>query len=637
MSAIAFAEAFPTPSQQQWRQAVEGVLKGASFEDTLVGRSADGFAIQPLYSKGTGPIVMGRKPGKPWQITARVDHPDTEAAAASALAELEGGATSLALVMSGNRFARGHGVEARSPGELDAALAGVDLGLIHLWLEPGRGASDAELVAAMIARRGLAPEGLDVDFGIDPLGEAAATGLVPAAEGALVVPFGNAFDDLRGRGFQGPLFRADGRSYHDAGASEAQELACTLATLVAYLRVLEARGLALAEARASLSVAMAADSDQFLTIAKFRALRRLWDRIQRACGMIPAPIALHAETSWRILTQRDPWVNILRGTIAALSAGVAGADSVAVLPFDHALGLSDESARRISRNTQLILQHEAHLWRVVDPAAGSGGIEAMTDELCRIGWLLFQQIERDGGMLQALANGDIGRMLQPSRQALQTAVATCCRPITGTSAFPNLHEQRIERPRGSRDGCGDIGFEAPRSVPLLPSIRLSEGFERMRDRSERAVAAAGAPRVFVACLGERKLVAGRCAFAENLFATGGIAAIVEGDLSWEGGDVAGQLVTRWRASGANLVCLCISDELAMSASEDATYPGDTLAEEISRRLRQAGAGLIAYAGNPQIKETALLAAGVSHFLQPGCDVLAVLDAGLTAHIAGREP
>lgn len=634
MSQIAFAEVFPAPTWQQWRQAVAAGLKGASFEDVLVGRSADGFAIQPLYEKAGGAIVVGRRPRTPWHVTARVDHSAMEAAAETALAELEGGATSLALVISGGRFARGHGVTARTAAELDAVLAGVDLELIHLWLEPCRGASDAELVAALVAQRGLVAGGLDVDFGIDPLGEAAATGLAPRDANGLDGQLIGVFDRLRGYGFRGPVCRADGRSYHEAGASEAQELACVLATLVEYLRALERRGIALSEARAALSVAMAADSDQLLTIAKFRALRRLWDRVQRACGMAPAPIALHAESSWRMLTRRDPWVNILRGTIATFSAGVAGADSIATLPFDLALGMPDALARRIARNTQLILQHEAHLWRVVDPAAGSGGIEAMSDELCRAGWALFQQIERGGGMLQAVIDGEIGKMLQPSRQALRDAVATGRQPITGTSAFPNLIETKIRRPRVDEEGRAPTIPMSPHdcAVPILPSIRLSQDFEQMRDWSERAAAeASGAPRVFVAGFGERKLVTGLSAFAQNLFAAGGIAAIVEDGLDRDGGDVPARVVTRWRASAASLVCLCFSDELAEALPDDATHPTDTLAEAVIRRLRQAGVGLIAYAGDPGAAADALRRAGASHFLLQGCDRIALLDASLTAH------
>lgn len=637
MSGMGFAEAFPIPAWDQWRSAVVKVLKGSTFEDALVGRSADGFAIQPLYARANGPIVAGKRAASPWHVTVRVDHPEVASAAASAVAELENGANSLALVMQGNRFARGHGLWARSADELDATLENIDLPLIHIWIEPGASVADSDLITALVERRGHAPEAIDVDFGVDPIGEAGSTGHAPANMKALGDRLHGAFDRLRGRGFRGPILRADGRSYHEAGASQGQELACVLATLVDYLRALDACGVAPSEGAAAMSVALAADSDQLLTIAKFRALRRLWDRTQRGCGIDPLPIALHAETSWRMLTRRDPWANILRGTIAGFSAGVGGADSVGVLPFDIAIGLPDTLARRVARNTQLILQHEAHLWRVVDPAAGSGGIEAMTDELCRGAWSVFQQIERDGGMLRSMLDGRIAALLEPARNALLSSIATRRQPITGTSAFPNLGEARLQRAAGCPGPVAtteDQGLLGP--VPILPGLRLSECFESMRDRSE-AAGEGRAPRVFIAELGNDRIAPVRAAFARDLFAIGGIASIVERDLDPRGEDTASDVAARWKASGASLFCLCASADVANSMPHDATHPTDTLAEAIGRSVRQAGAEMLFYGDDPGGAAEALRSSGFSHFLAEGCDVVAVLDASLTAHSSWRGP
>ena len=172
-------------------------------------------------------------------------------------------------------------------------------------------------------------------------------------------------------GFAGPTARVDTRAYHEAGASEAQELAAALATGVAYLRALESAGIRSPRRARALSFLIVADADEFLTVAKLRALRRLWARVEEACGLAPEPIRLHAETAWRMATRRDPWVNLLRATIAAFSAGIGGADGVTVLPFTAALGLPDAFARRLARNTQLILLEESNLARVADPAAGA--------------------------------------------------------------------------------------------------------------------------------------------------------------------------------------------------------------------------------------------------------------------------
>ena len=176
-----------------------------------------------------------------------------------------------------------------------------------------------------------------------------------------------------------------------------QELAYVLAVAVAYLRALESGGVALDQARRMIFFRLSADADQFLTIAKFRALRKLWARVEEACGLAPVPAFVSAETAWRMMTRRDPHVNMLRTTIAAFSAGIGGADAVTVLPFTAALGLPDRFARRIARNSQLLLLEESNLAKVSDPAAGSGGFEALTEQLCTAAWALFQEIERAGG------------------------------------------------------------------------------------------------------------------------------------------------------------------------------------------------------------------------------------------------
>ena len=204
-------------------------------------------------------------------------------------------------------------------------------------------------------------------------------------------------------GFKGPFAVADGRVIHDAGGSEVQELAFVLAAGVAYLRAMESAGVALEDAQGMIYARLAADADQFLTMAKFRALRLLWARIEQACGLTPKPSFIAADTAWRMLTQRDPYVNMLRATMATFSAGLGGANAITVLPHTLALGLPDPFARRVARNTQLVLLEESNLAKVSDPAAGSGGIETLTQQLCEAAWALFQEIEKAGGVFAALS------------------------------------------------------------------------------------------------------------------------------------------------------------------------------------------------------------------------------------------
>ena len=306
-------------------------------------------------------------------------------------------------------------------------------------------------------------------------------------------------------GFRGKLAVADGRIIHNAGGSEAQELAFALSVALAYLRALETEGVALDAARRMIFFRLSADADQFLTIAKFRSLRKLWARIEAACALAPEPAFVSAETAWRMMARRDPHVNILRATIAVFAAALAGADAIAVLPFTAALGLPDRFARRIARNTQLVLLEESHLAKVADPAAGSGAAEDLTDQLCRAAWALFQEIEAAGGIAAAITGGLIQQKVADVRAKRAAAVARRQDALTGVSIFPNLAEAeaKVDRPAPARGP----------SAAALPPIRLAEPFEALRDASDRLLATTGArPKVFLATLGTQ----GRVHRARNL-------------------------------------------------------------------------------------------------------------------------
>src|SRR4051794_26600099 len=407
MDDLTLAAEFPSPTRDDWLTRIAAVLKGADFEKKLVSRSYDGLRIEPLYEKAEAPPQPGRAVHGRWRIAQRIDHPEPASANELALADLEGGADALAFVYAGAPSARGFGVRIDTADDLDRALEGVMLDLIHIRLEtaPFRGRFAAAQWSELIRRRGLDPAALSIDVGLDPIGDLARTESLPEPWPTLAGRISDLTRELREAGFAGPTLRVDARAYHEAGASEAQELAAALATGVAYLRALEAGGHALEAARDALAFLLVADADEFLTVAKLRALRRLWARVEEACGLVPKPARLEAETAWRMTTRRDPWVNLLRTTIAAFSAGIGGADAVTVLPFTAARGLPDAFARRLARNTQLILLEESNLWRVGDPAAGSGGFEALTDALCRTAWDLFQAIEREGGIVESLSRG----------------------------------------------------------------------------------------------------------------------------------------------------------------------------------------------------------------------------------------
>jgi methylmalonyl-CoA mutase len=362
-----------------------------------------------------------------------------------------------------------------------------------------------------------------------------------------------------------------------------------------------------------------------------------------------------AETAWRMMTRRDPAVNMLRATVAVVAAGLGGADAITVLPFTSALGLPDRFARRIARNTQLILLEESNLARVSDPGAGSGGIEDLTDQLCVTAWTQFQQIEKAGGVVPALQQGLIQNAVAATRNGREKNIARRKDPLTGTSEFPNIHESAVHvmdvarRPEGAKEKS---------TFAALPRIRLAEPFEQLRDASDRALAANGArPKVFLANLGKLADFTARTLFTRNVFEAGGIEAATNDGFalslplpvgerstlkaSGEGslpllkdrtpspgsspsapdrplpmGEVKtdlAALVRAFKASGTTLACLCSSDKVYAAEAVDA-----------ANALRAAGATHIYLAGRPGELEAALKSAGVQDFIYAGSDVLATL-------------
>lgn len=421
--------------EARWREAVAGVLKGASYEDTLTTVTPDGSRLEPVYPRqaGTGP-VPGRLPARPWTIVQRIDHPEAVEANALLLEDLEGGAGGLVLVTPHSPYARGFGVAIPLASDLDRLFAKVQRDAVVLRLDAG--AHTLEL-----ARLLGEVEGGTVHYGYDPVGLLAATGTLPPAWPSTV-------SVLASHRQNGTVVTADGRIFHEAGATPGLELACVLSAGLAYLRMLEATGIRLEEARYCIGFTLAADQNVFATIAKFRALRLAWQLIEEACGLAAAPIHLHAETAWRMLSRRDPASNIVRNGLATAAAGLGGADSIATLPFTSANGLPDGHARRIARNCQHVLLSEANLHRITDPAAGSGGLEAMTQALCEAAWNQFQAIEREHGIIKALQSGwvqsevdrlraPIGTIIGASKYTLaEEAPILVLRPLTESRAQP---------------------------------------------------------------------------------------------------------------------------------------------------------------------------------------------------------
>jgi len=656
---LRLAADFQPATYDDWRRLVDGVLKGAPFEK-LVGKTADGLKIEPIYPRAHGAVpIAGRPAAAPWRIMQRIDHPDAGEANAQALHDLENGAAGLTLVFAGANGAHGFGLEP-SAEAVEKVLDGVfiDAG-ISIELQVGPQSRMAAIhLAEYVKRKGLAPAACDIRFGLDPIGACAVWGSSPYAWPEIVPAVTGAIKGLAAMGFKGPFAAADGRVIHDAGGSEVQELAFVLASGVAYLRAIEGTGVALEDAQNMIYARLSADADQFLTMAKFRALRLLWARVEQACGLTPKPLFIAADTAWRMLTQRDPYVNMLRATVATFSAGLGGADSINVLPHTLALGLPDPFARRAARNTQLVLLEESNLAKVSDPAAGSGGVETLTQQLCAAAWSLFQEIEKAGGVFKALEQNLIQRKVLATRAVREQNIACRKEVLTGATEFPNLHEAAVAVLNTKPVTLAPYG-EAKFKFDALAPMRLAAPFEALRDRSDQILRDRGArPKIFLASLGTPADFTVRATFAKSFFETGGIEAVEflppsrevslssplpsgerstpqasgEGALTSDRdpspapspsaqerplpvGEVKdfAALAAAFKSSGAALACLCSSDRV---------YAGQAVAA--AKALEAAGARHIYLAGRAGEQEAALRAAGVNDFVFAGSDALAVL-------------
>ncbi|MDR1998332.1 MAG: methylmalonyl-CoA mutase family protein, partial [Frankiaceae bacterium] len=461
---LELAASFPPITGEEWERLAAAVLSrgGAALEPAaamarLTSQTLDGIAIRPLYTAADAPGDAGLPGQAPylraatpaagalsgWDIRIRVDAATAGDPAEAVLADLANGASSVWL-----QFADG-----ARPGLDLAALAqllrDVHLDLAPIVLDAGARAAEAAGALLELAReRGIADGELAAVLGADPVGLAARAGSgaaeSPGAPGSPIVDYA----PLRALAVRVngayPRVRAavvDATVFHEAGATDAQQLALALATGVAYLRELIGAGLSPAEAAAQLEFRYGVSDEQFPTIAALRAARRMWAQVTEASG-VPggAGQVQPAVTSWAMLSRHDLPVNILRGAVAAFAAGVGGAAAVTVLPFDLATGTDSVLSRRVARNTSALLIEESNIGRVIDPGGGSWYIEALSEDLAAAAWAIFQQIESAGGIAEALGSGWVSQQLSASRAKRDADLARRKIPLTGVSEFPNLAE-----------------------------------------------------------------------------------------------------------------------------------------------------------------------------------------------------
>ncbi|MGU3433166.1 methylmalonyl-CoA mutase family protein [Actinomycetes bacterium M1A6_2h] len=571
----------PDAAFTAWQGAVAGVLAKSRRVDAdtlpehpeslLASTTYDDITVNPLYGPrdarpevplpGTFPFVRGRDASRDvargWLVAGSVGVGETDPTAINSLIlnGLENGISALWL-----------GVDSVAPSDLRHILAGVLLDLAPITLDAGERLVDFAdaLVGLLDSANDIADRtAVDVRLAASPLTDrfAGSTG-VGIDDAIALAQMGS------GRTESVRAITVDGTVFHDAGAGDAQEVGLAVAAGLDYLRSLTGAGLTAAQALSQIEFRLAATDGQFDTIAKFRAARRVWARVAQVCGAPGSGNApQHAVTSAAMMAQRDPWVNMLRTTLAAFGAGVGGADAVTVLPFDvslppGALGVSRSFSNRIARNTQLLLLEESHLGRVLDPAAGSWYVEDLTDKMAAAAWSVLQDVESEGGYTAALESGFVRAAVNTTREQRASDIAHRRTAVTGVNEFPNLAEKPL--PEGL--------------APAAGTTRYAEQFEALRDRSDRVLEQTGSrPQVFLAPLGSVAEHNVRTTFASNLLASGGIQALDPGAVA--------DLGAAAREAGASVAVLCGTDR---------RYADDGV--EAVRTLRRAGIERVLLAG-----------------------------------------
>ena len=691
------ADDFPGVPLSDWLETVKRDLKGAPYEKKLVTRTYEGLPIQPLYARkdwdaagdpsgfpGLPPFTRGGTPlgaaATGWDIRQEYTQPTSSEVNAALRKDLAHGTASVLLRL--DRAARAgldpdrpeaadlagrDGLMLSSADSMASALDGVDLHRVPVALMPGAGfVGAAALLADVWARWEITPDEARGAFNADPLGQLASGGRLPTSEEGALADLGGLAVWTHGK-FPGVTsVLVDTAPYHDAGADAVQELALAMATGLAYLKAITAAGLDIDAAAGQIAFSFSVDADFFTGIAKLRAARRVWARLVQASGggSDAQKMRLHARTSARMMTRRDPWVNILRTTVGAFAAGVAGVDALTVTPFDAAIGISDDFARRIARNVQVILLEESHLGKVIDPAGGGWFLEKRTDELALASWTLFQEIEDRCGLGKALRHGWVAERIGEVHAERLKNLATRRDPITGVSEFPNVDEEPVvrkapdpasqradasvslgrTRERGAvadaleecracdRSNNGNGFFDAavraavagaglgaitavatdegePAVIDPLPVHRFAESYEALRDAAEDFAERTGRrPLAFLANLGKVAQHTGRATWSRNFLEAGGFEVLT--NKGFPDADAAAAAAAE---SGAPLAVIC---------SADPVYAD--LAAPTAAALKKAGVRRILLAGRPGEFERQWCEAGVDGYIHLGCDVLATL-------------
>ncbi len=682
-------EEFPVPTYDQWRSEVERLLKGVPFEKKMFTRTPEGITLQPIYRRedirdlaavhsmpGSAPFIRGHRAigakGRSWEVAQEIAYPTYEEFNSALKHDLTRGLTAVVLPLDDASRAGldpdraktgqvGHGgVSISSLIGLTKALDGVNLSQIPVFLQAGcSGLAYLGLYIALAQRSGVALSDLRGAVATDPLGELIGTGTLPAAPEIIYREMAEMTAWAADNAPQMGTIWVHAEPYNDGGGNAVQELACALATAVEYIREMDKRDLTADKTVPRMRFSFAQGNSFFMEVSKLRAARLLWNRVCESCGLPEdkRDMWIHVRTSRYTKTTYDPYVNMLRLTTEAFSGVIGGADSLNVAAFDEHMRPADEFARRIARNTQLIIKDEAHMGRIIDPAGGCWCVERLTAELASAAWKLFQEIEKKGGMGRALADGFVQQSVAATAESRADALASRKRIMVGTNQFPNPSEQPLElRPidytavhtrrsrrlqelrtspshqeqvtvleklktlvdaapaavtsavidaaahgatvgeitRTLRPEKGDI----PKVEPI-PARRATEPFERLRHAVEKQRSEKGNMKAYLATLGPVAGYMPRLDFSASFFEVGGFEVI-----RTSGHDSAETAAAKALESGAEIVVICGQDDAY-------TDGAPTVATQVKKTNPNA---VVVLAGYPREEEL------VQRFQQAGVDI-----------------
>lgn len=686
---LTFRAEFPPPSFAEWRAAVEAELKGAPFDKKMLTKTYEGITLQPIYRRedianlpqvdsfpGFAPFVRGAKASGylagSWQISQEIFEAAPAAFNTNARAGLARGLTALNMVVDRatrngqdpDSAAAGDvgagGLSVAMPADLARALDGIELARTPLFVRTGASALPfAALLAAYCRQHKVPLAALNGCIEMDPLGVLAHEGCLPQSLAGAYREMAQLIQWAAQNTPQLQCVCVHSRAWHEAGASAVQELGFALAAGVEYLRELSARGVDVNTAAPRFRFALTVGANFFMEIAKLRAARMVWAAAVAAIGGSEEAqkLTLHVRTAHFNQTALDPYVNLLRGTVEAFAGAMGSCDSMQVGAFDEVLRTPDEFSQRLARNTQIILQKECDLDKVIDPAGGAYFVEWLTDQVARQAWQVFQAVEQQGGMARAMRAGF------PQAETARTcaerlkAVAQRRDTLVGVNQYANVKEkplaprangqaefyhQRVQQIAAYRSGAeetlstvileklgaivngapdtvveaaisaaqagatlGEItralrsGEQPETGIAPVKLTRLSVDFERLRAAVDAHAAKQGRPKVFLANLGPLKQHKARADFCRGFFAVGGLEAVYPAGFSTP--EAAAQKALE---SGAPVIVICSTDE---------TYPA--LVPPLVRAVKAADPNrIVILAGYPAEQIEAHKQAGVDDFV-----------------------